>query len=313
MNPAIFGLQNNPTVVAPNAVTSIVGQFTPPVAGGSWTDTGTLTVTTPQVFCAPLPAAWTAPPIAFSGASGSGDSVTFSGTLAFPTTDCGSASPAAQTIVLKNNTNAPLTFAATLNAGLFYTVTSPALGDGGAGMLPASGTATIVVTPNTITPGPGVQPGAAPYGDNLLVSVGTDSADSGSATPLTSFTIPITWTLNGAVLSLPDGQGPDVDGSGNAFYPADSTGGLTLPMANSGTAPVSVTFGINPSGAFSVSPAPPVIVAPNVGAAPDLVAAGSDAACPSTTAGTATFFYSGPVCQPFPWPTVNLKVCSGTF
>ncbi len=312
--PTIFGLQNNPTTVTPDGTTSIVGQFTPPSADGSWSDQATLVVTTPQAFCEPLPATWTSPTITVSGASNSTAPVSYSGTLSFPTTDCGSAAPGSQTVTLTNNTNQAYALTVGLNAGVFYAVSSSSMVDGGSGILSANGTATIVVTPQTVTPGPTTQAGSTPYADDLLVSLNTIAPDAGAGALVTSFTIPISWTLNGAVLSLPQGLGPNTDGMGNPFYPADTTSGFTLPMANSGTAAASVTFAINPADVFAVSPAPPVQVVTGGGqTAPQLTSSGANAACPATTSGTATFFYSGPVCRPFQFPTVTVDSCVGTF
>jgi len=329
LQPTIFGLQNNPTTVVPNATTAIVGEFTPPAPDGSWSDTGTLVVTTSQVFCEPLPATWTNALITLTGASNSNVPVSYSGTLSFPTTDCGTAAPAAQQITLTNNTNQAYALGVSLNTGTFYTVTISSMmsggdggveggagGDGGAAILPASGTAVVVVTPKTITPGLTTQSGSAAYADDLVINVTTLSGiegEAGAGTLITSFSIPVSWTLNGAVLTLPQGLGPQTDGMGNAFYPADTTSGFSIPMANSGTAAASVTFGINPVGAFTFAPAPPIDVVPGVQAAPQLTSGAGDATCPATTAGTATFFYSGPVCQPFPVPSVNVTSCVGTF
>jgi hypothetical protein len=68
--PTIFGLQNNPTLVpAGGAVTSVVGQFTPPAASAQWSDSGTLVVSASLAFCAPLPAQWTGPTILVSGSA----------------------------------------------------------------------------------------------------------------------------------------------------------------------------------------------------------------------------------------------------
>jgi hypothetical protein len=311
--PTIFGLQNNPTTVIANGTTSIVGQFTPPSPDGSWSDQATLVVTAPQAFCEPLPATWTSPTITLSGASNSTAPVSYSGTLSFPTTDCGSAAPGSQTIILTNNTNQAYAMTVGLNAGVFYAVSSSSMVDGGSGILPANGTATIVVTPQTITPGPTTQAGSTAYADDLLVGLNTVVPDAGAGASVTSFTIPISWTLNGAVLSLPQGLGPNTDGMGNAFYPADTTSGFTLPMANSGTAAASVTFAINPAGVFAFSPAPPVQVVTGGPTAPQLTSSTSNATCPATTSGTATFFYSGPVCRPFQFPTVTVDSCVGTF
>jgi hypothetical protein len=89
--------------------------------------------------------------------------------------------------------------------------------------------------------------------------------------------------------------------------------GLTLPIDNAGTATANVQFGVQPSGAFSFSPAPPIPVEPNIRALPRLVSSGSDATCPSLTSGSATFLYSGPVCRPFPFAQVSIQSCAGTF
>jgi hypothetical protein len=305
-HPTVFGLQNAPTAVGANGVTDIVGQFSPPATNQVWTDQGTLVVTPAQVFCEPLPSSWNSPAIMLSGSSIAGSlPVTVSGSLAFPSTNCGSAAPAAQTITLTNTTNVPYVFTAQLNSGAFYTLQNPTMGDASAGIIPGNGVVVLGVTPQTVTPGPSAVAGSAPYADDLIVSIQ-------SPTP-SGVTIPISWTLNGAMLSLPQGPGPNRDSMGNQFYPADSVSGLTLPIDNAGTATANVQFGVQPSGAFSFSPAPPIPVEPNIRALPRLVSSGSDATCPSLTSGSATFLYSGPVCRPFPFAQVSIQSCAGTF
>jgi hypothetical protein len=307
--PTIFGLENNPTIVAASdgtpVVTPVVGRFAPPSSNGQWSDQGTLAVTATQAFCAPLPAAWTSPKISVSGASNGSPPVTIAGSLTFPATSCGGGAPAARAVTLTNATNQALSFTASFNSGAFYTlVSSP--GDAGAGTIPANGTATVLVTPANVAPGPNVLAGAAPYSDDLLVAV--------ASSPPTSFTLPIAWTLNGAVFSLPDGAGPSQDAMGNHFYPADSQSGLEFPMKNTGTTSATVSFGIQPSGAFSFSPTPPIRVQPGVVALPRLTSGASDAACPALTSGSITFFYpAGSVCQPIPFSQISIRSCVGTF
>jgi hypothetical protein len=305
-HPSVFGLQSAPTIVAANGVTDVVGQFSPPATNQVWTDQGTLVVTASQAFCEPLPASWSSPTIMLSGSSIAGSlPVTVSGSLAFPSTSCGSAAPAAQSITLTNTTNVAYVFTAQLNSGAFYTLQNPSTGDASAGIIPGNGVVVLGVTPQTVTPGQSAVAGAAPYADDLIVSIQ-------SPTP-SGVTIPISWTLNGAMLSLPQGLGPNKDAMGNAFYAADSQSGLTLPMDNAGTATATVQFGVQPTGAFSFSPAPPISVEPNIRALPRLSSSGSDAPCPSLTSGSATFLYSGPVCRPFPFSQVSIQSCVGTF
>ena len=136
--------------------------------------------------------------------------------------------------------------------------------------------------------------------------------NAGKTAPV-SFTVPISWTLNGAVFSLPDGLGTDRDPSNALFYPADTLSGFQLPMANTGTGSATVSFGMQPSGAFTFSPAPPITVEPGITALPVLSSASTDAACPSLTSGSVTFLYSGPVCQPIPVSGVSIDSCVGTF
>jgi hypothetical protein len=297
--PTIFTLANNPTTVVANGVTSIVGQFVPPSADGSWTDQGTLAVATSQAFCQTLPAHWMTPTINLSGSSSSSPPVTRSGDLQFPTTDCGSAAPSARAITLTNHTNQAYPLTMRFNSGKYYTVTSmtdagPIAGaDAGSGTLPASGAATIVVTPTTVTPGLGVLPDAAPYADNLLIKVGSG--------PLIAFDIPISWGLSGAVFALPNGAGP---------YKADTTTGYSLAISNSGNATANVNLNVQPAGSLAFSPAPPIQVSPGIPIAPVMTAASSDPACPGATISTVTFSYMGPVCQPL--PNVTVHACLGT-
>jgi hypothetical protein len=297
-HPTIFGLGNNPTVASPNAFTSIVGQFTPPSADGFWSDQGVLAVTTSQAFCAPLPAAWNGPTVSLSGTSNGSPPVSISGELTFPTSNCATAAPAGQAVQLSNGTGAVLTYTAHLSAGTFYSLSSAGR------TLSAGGTTSIVVTPNTVTPGPGVQPGSAPYADNLVVNVATS--------PPTTLTVPVSWTLNGAVLNLPDGAGPNVDAKGG-FYVADTTSGFSLPLGNTGTATAYVYLAVQPFGAFGFTPVSPIEVIPGIGASPELVSSTTAPACPNTLSATATFLYSGAVCQPLPLASVRVQACAGTY
>ena len=277
-------------------MTALVGQFAPPTPNGAWSDQGTLLVSA-EAFCAPLPPQWTTPSIALSGTSSGGGGVSVAGSLAFPTTSCGAPAPAGQAVTLSNAANVAAHYVLRFNAGTFYTFT-----DAGSGTIPPNGSATVLVTPRTVTPGPGVQPGGAPYADELVIDV------AGSA----SYVIPISWALSGAVLSLPQGRGPRTDGQGNAFYAADTTGSALFPMENTGTATATVDFAVQPLGLVALSPASPFQIIPGIPSTPALSSAATAATCPATTAGTLTFLYTGPVCQPFPLPSVAIRACVGT-
>jgi hypothetical protein len=298
--PSIFGMQSNPTAVPANTVAAVVGQFSPPSANGTWEDHGLLEVDAVDAFCAPLPSQWVTPTVDLTGASNSNAVITVAGNLVFPTTDCGGSLPAGQSVTLTNSTNRAYSYSARLASGVFYSLV-----DGGAGTLAAGGVSTLVVNAKAVSPGPGVTPGAAPYADNLVIDVATS--------PATAFTVPVSWALNGAVLSLPQGGGPFTDGEGQSFYAADSTSGYPLPMDNGGSASASVSFALQPSGAFEIQPTAPITVLPNVSALPSLVSTSSSSVCPATTSGTATFVYSGPVCQPFRLSTVTVYSCAGTY
>jgi hypothetical protein len=300
--PSIFGLQNNPTT-APSGVTAVIGQFAPASANGQWSDQGTLVVTPVQALCEPLPSGWTMPSVSLSGSSNAAAPVTIAGSLTFPSSDCGSAAPAAQAVTLTNHTNQTYAFASAFSSGAFYSATTSS--DAGGGTLPANGSAMVVVTPRTVTPAQGVSAGSAPYVDDLTITI--------QSSPVTTFTVPVTWTLNGAVLSLPDALGQNRDAMGHPFYAADTTSGFEFPMVNTGTATASVSFGIQPAGAFAFSPSGAIAVEPGITALPRFNAANTDATCPAQTAGSMTFLYSGPVCQPFSISGVTVQSCVGTF
>jgi HYDIN/CFA65/VesB-like, Ig-like domain len=298
--PTVFGLQNNPVAVPPG-ITSLIGQFTPDLADGTWTGLGQLVVSS-AAFCDNVPTPWLTPVISFTGSSSNNPIVTLSGSLLFPTTDCDRAPPGGQEVTLTNSTNQPFAYTAKFVAGTWYTLV-----DSSSGNLAANNIAKIVVNPKMVAPGPGVFPGSAPYADSLLITVGT--------TPSTTFAVPISWTLNGAVLSLPLGAGPNTDSQGR-FYVADGTSGFALAMVNSGTATATVSVAVQPSGTFLLQPGSPIAVAPGVPALPELMGAASTPACPTTSAGTATFVISagsGPVCQFFAAPSVNVRSCSTTY
>jgi hypothetical protein len=297
--PSVFSLQGSPVTVPANGVTSLVGEFTPNLPNSTWNGQGELVVTA-ATLCAPLPTAWMSPQINLSGASTSNPIVTVSGSLVFPTTDCGGAPASGQSVTLANQTNQVLTYTPKFVLGAHYT-----LADGGSGMLPANGTATIVVNPIAVNPGAGVLPGSAPYADELLIGLAT--------MPATTLTVPVSWTLNGAVLSLPDGAGPFGTPPSQFFYAADSASGFPFPISNTGTAAATVDLAIQPVGAFSLLPAPPVQVLAGIPARPELVSAPTAPTCPATPAATATFTYSGPVCQPLPFTSVSVDACSGTY
>jgi hypothetical protein len=308
-HPTVFGLKNNPTTGASNGLTAFFGQFAPPAETQDYTDQGTLVVTPVQAFCEPLPATWNNPTILLSGSSNANPPITVSGSLAFPSSECGNAAPGGQSITLTNNTNQAYTYAPSFGSGAFYTVA-----DAGPGIIDANGAATIVVNPRSIAPGQGVQPGSAPYADTLVVTAAPAGAmDAGSSPSAPSFTIPISWTLNGAVLSLPEGAGPKSDSQRNAYYPADTATGFTVPMDNSGTESATVSLSFQPSNALTVSPGGSQAVAAGKRAAPRLSSTASDVACPATTSATATFFYSGSICQPFQVPQLTVRACRGTF
>ncbi len=327
--PGIFGLSQS--VAAASGFSSLVGQFSPPALDGSWSDQGTLVMSATHAFCAGPPPGWQAtgpttwqgPAINLSGSSNSSPPVSISATaLAFPTTDCGGAPPAGQTLTLANGTNQAQAYTAQILASVrpnAYTIGSALDGsDAGAtsGVIPAAGVATILVTPNGVIPGPGVLAGS--YAATLEIDVATS--------PVTTYTIPISWALNGAVLSLAPGGTPFIDGSGVPFYVADSTVGHLLPMTNTGTAAVTLDFAIQPPGAFTFSPSTPISLPPGIGSSPQLLDVSASPMCPPSPllAGVATFLYvSGPVCQPFvlavpgsgvsPAPGVSVHYCSGTF
>jgi hypothetical protein len=353
--PTIFALQGEPTPVPGNgpsgAYTEITGEFIPPSPNGYWSDHGTLVLTAPDGFCGSPPAgwsvatpdggaagpqeAWTGPTIQVSGTSNSSPPVTLAGTLAFPAASCGDPVPAAQSVTLTNQTNVAYRYVLSFSSGKYYT-SNPSVdagaGDAGAvgsGTLPANGTATILVQPDTIVPsagdggpGSGVVPGSAPYADTLLIAIESPGADAGTP-PIASFTVPISWTLNGAVFTLPPGY-TLTDGTGHAYYPADENTGFSLPMSNKGTASASVDFSVHPQGMFTFSPSSPFQVTSGIGIAPLLYStssavpcsaadAGAEAGPPAVTEVTATFVYTGSVCQPFPQPSVTIGACWGTF
>ncbi len=295
--PSVFGLQNNPVTAGPG-LTALVGQFVPNLANSTWTGQGQLLVTA-AAMCSDLPQQWITPVISFSGSSSSNPIVTLSGTLVFPTSDCGGAPPGGQEVTITNGTNQAYTYTAKFVSGAWYNLV-----DSASGSLAANNIAKIVVNPKMVAPGAGVLPGSAPYADDLLISVAT--------TPPTNFTVPISWTLNGAVLTLPKGAGPNSDSQGS-FYVADGTSGFPLPMANTGTAAGAVSLAIQPTGSFLLQPSSPIAVLPNITALPELVSGASAPACPTTSNATATFVYSGPVCQPFPLTSVSVRSCAGTY
>jgi len=199
-NPNIFGPQSTPLVVnngtgAPNppVVTTISGTFTPPAGSGSWTDQATLAVTPSTGFtlCAPLPASWQTPTITFTGSASNNPVVTVSPTnLQFPSVQCSQA-PAAETVTLTNSSSTSQSYTVYLGGGgvgaqsdTYYQITS----GGSGGSIAGGGTAGITVQPINLT---GDQPGSSQYDDQLVIVVNG-----------TSTYVPITMTVNGAILNF---------------------------------------------------------------------------------------------------------------
>jgi hypothetical protein len=326
--PNVFALALGPT--AASGITPIIGQFTPTALDGNWSDQGSLVMTAASAFCSAPPAPWqatsptiwTGPAIALSGASNSNPPISISATaLAFPTTDCGNAPPAGQTLTLTNNTNQPQPFSARILASVHpnsYSLSGPftaADAGFGAGTIPPMGVASLVVTPNGVVPGPGVLAGS--YAATIEIDIAT--------TPTTTYTVPLSWALSGAVLSLVPGGTPFTDGRGLPFYLADSATGHALPISNTGTSAVTLDFTIQPPGAFAFTPQTPLAILPGLVAAPQLSDLAAAPMCPPSpvTAGAATPIYvSGAVCQPLSFstvagpvsiPAVSIYYCAGTF
>ncbi len=273
--PSIFDVQGGTVTATPKVATSIVGQFTPPSASGSWSDQGTLVVSTSTAFCEPLPAQWQTPTINVAGTSSGAPSFALSGSLAFPGSDCGSAAPAGQSVTLTNSTNLAHTYTVSVSSPTFYQIADP-----NGGSLAANGTAVITVTPQTVTPGAGVAAGSAAYAANLTVTIdGT-----------THLVTPISWTLNGAVLSV------------SASTRAISRTSSTVTFTNSGTqtvsvstafSPADITIGANPNQVLAGGSTSTTLIATR------FIAPNCNAQRTNAVTVTPTFTYSGgSVCQP---------------
>jgi len=192
--PNIFGLQGQPVDVAGGA-TTLSGTFTPPSGSGSWADQATLTVvpTAGAVLCQPLPSSWQTPTIDLTGKASNNPTISVSPTsLPFPAATCGSTLPASEQVQVQNNASTAQAYSAVLGStgsatGTFYTITA-----GASGSIPATGLATLTITPTVdLTAGGGSATGSAPYNDNVIITVGG-----------TQYYIPVTMTVNGVVIVL---------------------------------------------------------------------------------------------------------------
>ncbi len=199
-NPNIFGPQSTPITVnngtgAPNppVVTTLSGTFAPPAGSGSWTDQATLTVTPATGFtlCAPLPASWQTPTITFTGSASNNPVVAVSPTsLQYPSVSCGAA-PASESVTLTNSSSTSQSYSVYLGGGgvgaqsdTYYQITA----GGPTGSISGGGTGSITVQPINLA---GDLPGSSQYDDQLVVVVNG-----------TSTYVPITLTVNGALLSF---------------------------------------------------------------------------------------------------------------
>jgi hypothetical protein len=321
---SVFSLASSPTTAPGTSVpgvavtTPIVGQFTAPaLVAGSWVVDETLSVT--GALCGllpsqnPLPAQWNNPTIHLSGASTSNPIVTASDShISFPPTECGSPVPGPQFITLTNLTNQAYPVSATLvGMGSHYSV----LITGNATSLPALGTVTIEVAPLPVNPAFRLilATGPAPYADNLLVKIGPP------ASPVETLNFPISWSLNGAVLSLQQSPKQTLGLQGQEFYLADSTSARPLTIVNSGNEAVSVVF--QPSDTtFTVSPSP--LLVSTLGAQAQLFNTSLAPPCVPPPTGPNTrlsFGYTAcpacptvPVCNPLP-AFVQVLSCTGSY
>jgi hypothetical protein len=286
---SVFGLAPNPTVqtVAPG-VQPITGTFAPNAPTGSWADQGVVNVTPTagNVFCEPLPTSWSNATISLQGAASNNPTITLAGSLSFPATSCGGIVPAGQSITIQNSATNAVSFSAQFDYGTNYSITTAS-----SGSVPANGTATVGVAPlaSSTTPSATLEPGSTTFDDRLQLTVGS-----------TIYYIPISMTLNGAVLSLQNAYTYEaVNQSGNHW-------GDSIFLQNSGNVSTTATptfVGSVTPGDWATTPMTQTIPANsgnNGGVAFQLVYNGTHSCNQNPTFENGVIGFTGTnLCQPF--------------
>jgi hypothetical protein len=263
--------------------------FSPGTSTAAQAAVVSMTASGSTVLCAPLPAD-DGGQLDVEGQGTNGTVAYSPSALAFGLVDCGSqASP--QTVTFSNAGNQPYTITAALDAGTAYTFAiTPA-----SGVVAASGTATVTVTPLAI-PQTSAVPGG--YGDWLTVDTTVNDGDGGTV----DVVIPLTESAQGAILT---GFTPTNGQVAFSNTPAGGSSTYQLYLANEGNVPATLAYSnVAPPTDFSFAP----VTVPGGGNStwnttftPQAAQAYNGSATLGVAAGTV-------LCQPFPNPPASLTL-----
>jgi hypothetical protein len=232
--------------------------------------TDTLTITTPDVLCAPLPGG-----VALSGTGLLGVASLSASSIDFNLVDCGSQAPA-QTFTIKNDGNAPFDFSIALGQESLLYAASPS-----GGTLAPNASSVITVTPKPIPATSAITPNL--YGDTLTVTTNIPND--------TPRNVSLLQTARGVILNTP----ASVD-----FGPVSvgSSSSSSINLTNSGNAAGSVTISTTDLVVFAPSPTSGSVTGSGGQLGVNLLFT-PGAAQPYS--GTATFQVTGAaVCSPLP-------------
>ncbi len=184
----VFSLASNPVLEAsaPGYAT-LSASFAPSVLTGLISATASLHVAPAAgaVLCQPLPRSWTDPVLSLVGDALSLPGLLVPSALSFAPVVCGGLTTGSQALTVTNLAGVSTSFTASLEKGTYYKLSAST------GSVAGLGATTLTVTSNLPSSGAGVLPGSAAYADRVVLTANG-----------TTYYVPLTSTLEGAVLSV---------------------------------------------------------------------------------------------------------------
>ena len=265
------------TAAPPGGVATNVSAFFQPAAAQAYMATAKFGVAASTILCQPIPTT----SVSLLGTGTTGSTVTVTPQVNFNMVPCGT-SGGSDTVTVKNNSTASITWSAALAAGASFTLGMPA-----SGTLASGASATVTVTSNVIPVSASTTTAANAFGSSLTITT--------NATGDSPHVVPILETASGAILSFnPTMLNLPLAQQGSPIsYQVVNTGNLTATVAltlnNTGVA--SLTLDAPSAGPVSSG-------TPLVGAVTEAIGS-----LPSTDATVSLAPAAGTVlCQPVPAP-----------
>jgi hypothetical protein len=218
---SVSGLTGTPFTVGSTAATdgsgfvNVQATFTPSLLTGVlsalFSSSATLTVAPAAgaVLCHALPASWTTPVLSLTGTALAVPGLLVPSALSFAPAFCGGTTSSAQTLAVTNLATSTASFTASLEKGTYYHLGTTA------GSLAGLGTSLLTVTSSLPSYGAGVLPGSAAYSDRVVITANG-----------TTYYVPLSSTLEGAVLTVSATGTVSVHGALGASTVLTNTGNL---------------------------------------------------------------------------------------